>query len=295
MSGRGCCRFWKTQSKLIEGENPADTCFGRDSKTVRHWCGIYVRRPGESTSFSPWGSRSPAPRCYSLPSIISPEEVPRCVRAACGAGRGRRICAGSRWRHKGPLRLVGDFDLVAESVGTGEQPLEFQVVDDPLHVREVERAEDDDVVDAVQELRCEGFFQRPAVFRLRGLSAGCPISNRCCTRPAWSVHCRGPRSDVGGENDYRISEIDLAPRTVGEVSLVEDLQQGVEDFGWAFDFGRTGRDRIGMAAYRFGELSAFAVADISRRGSRSTVRRCVFAVFAHVDTDESLCSRRRAI
>ena len=48
---------------------------------------------------------------------------------------------------KGPLRLVGDFDLVAESVGTGEQPLEFQV-DDPLHVREVERAEDDDVVDA---------------------------------------------------------------------------------------------------------------------------------------------------
>lgn len=133
---------------------------------------------------------------------------------------------------KGPLRLVGDFDLVAESVGTGEQPLEFQV-DDPLHVREVERAEDDDVVDAVQELRCEGFFQRPAVFRLRGFLLG--VRFRTGAVPDLrGAYCRGPRSDVGGENDYRISEIDLAPRTVGEVSLVKICNRVLKTSGWAF-------------------------------------------------------------
>ena len=43
-----------------------------------------------------------------------------------------------------------------------------------------------------------------------------------------------------------------------------------------------------MAAYRFGELSAFAVADISRRGADQPCDVVFFAVFAHVDTDESL-------
>ena len=48
------------------------------------------------------------------------------------------------------------------------------------------------------------------------------------------AYCRGPRSDVGGENDYRISEIDLAPRTVGEVSLVKICNRVLKTSGWAF-------------------------------------------------------------
>ena len=96
------------------------------------------------------------------------------------------------------------------------------------------------------------------------------------------------RPDVRGHDDDRVAEVHLAARAVGEVSLVEDLQQGVEDFGVGFlDFVEQD-DRIGMAAYRFGELSAFAVADISRRGADQPCDVVFFAVFAHVDTDESL-------
>ena len=139
---------------------PADTCFGRDSKTVRHWCGFMLGDPENHLLFAVGFHDHPLPAVQFAVDNQSRERFLDAFeqRAAQGADAVFALVADGG---KGPLRLVGDFDLVAESVGTGEQPLEFQV-DDPLHVREVERAEDDDVVDAVQELRCEGFRRRCA-------------------------------------------------------------------------------------------------------------------------------------
>ena len=107
--------------------------------------------------------------------------------------------------------------------------MQFQV-DDPFHVADLQRAEEHDVVDAVEELRGESVLQRLAVLALgRRIGYGALRGGAVTYLHRFLDH--GARTYVRGHDDDRVPEIDLAPRTVGEVSFVEDLQHGVEDLG----------------------------------------------------------------
>jgi len=137
-----------------------------------------------------------------------------------------RLVAHGRQPVFGPF---GDLHLVAQPARAGHQPLQFQV-DDPFHVGDLQRAEQHDVVDAVEELRGEGVLQSLAV-----LALGRPVGHGALRGGAVTHLHRfpdhGPRTHVRGHNDDRVPEVDLASRAVGEVSFVEDLQHGVEDLG----------------------------------------------------------------
>ena len=84
-----------------------------------------------------------------------------------------RLVAHGRQPAFGPF---GDLHLVAQPARAGHQPLQFQV-DDPFHVGDLQRAEQHDVVDAVEELRGEGVLQSLAVLALgRPVSILCPYA-----------------------------------------------------------------------------------------------------------------------
>ena len=166
-----------------------------------------------------------------------------------------------------------------------EESLQLQL-DDPLHVGELQRAEQHDVVDAVEELRRKGLFEGFAVLALRGGDRRGALRDGAVTHlHRFLDHVARP--DVRGHDDDRVAEVHPAARTVGEVSLVEDLQHGVEDFGVRLLDLVEQHHGVGLAADRFGELAALAVTDVSRRRSDQTRDIVLLAVFAHVDADQA--------
>ena len=85
-------------------------------------------------------------------------------------------------------------------------------------------------------------------------------------------------AQVRGEDNDRVGKIDGASLAIGQASIVEDLEQYVEDVAVRLlDFVEQD-DLIRSAPYRFGEDTAFLVADISRRSADHTRD----GVFLHV-------------
>ena len=121
----------------------------------------------------------------------------------------------------------------------------------------VERVEDDDLVDAVEELRPERRPQRVATWPSPA-------------RPAL-VGARAAeqlRADVAGHDDDGVLEADRAALAVGQAPVVEDLEQDVEhvrvrllDLVEQDDLVRAPPDRLG-------ELAALLVADVARAARR---------------------------
>lgn len=146
--------------------------------------------------------------------------------------------------------------------------------DDAFDFGFVEAIEDDGVVDAVEEfwseVGAEGFlgfgFADFGVFFFEDVLA----------------------TDVGGEDDDGVAEVDEASLSVGEASVVEDLEEGVEDVGVGFfDFVEED-DGVGATAYLLGELASFFVAYVAGRGSDEAGDAVFFHVFGHVESDEGV-------
>ena len=88
---------------------------------------------------------------------------------------------------------------------------------------------------------------------------------------------------VGSHDDDGVFEIHRATFVVGEATIIEHLQENVEDIGMGFFNLIEKHDRVGFATHGFGELSAFVITHISRRGTNQTRCRKLLLVFAHVD------------
>ena len=74
-------------------------------------------------------------------------------------------------------------------------------------------------------------------------------------------------AQVGGHDDDAVAEVDGAALAVGEATVVEQLQEDVEDLGVGFfDFVEE-HHAVGAAADGFGELTALVVADVTGRGA----------------------------
>ena len=91
-------------------------------------------------------------------------------------------------------------------------------------------------------------------------------------------------ADVGGHDDDGVLEVNGTALVVGESSIVEHLQQDVEDVGVRFLDLVKKDDGIGLTPYGLGELSTLFVPHISWRRTDQTRDGVTFLVFRHVDT-----------
>ena len=90
-------------------------------------------------------------------------------------------------------------------------------------------------------------------------------------------------AEVGGEDDQRVAEVHDPALPVGQTTIVEHLQQNVEDIAVGFlDFVEQ-HHLIGPAPDSLGEDAAFFIAHIAGRRADQTGDSVLFHEFAHVD------------
>ncbi len=157
-------------------------------------------------------------------------------------------------------------------------------IDNGNHIFARQRLEDDDLVNAVDELGPEGplqlFFNAlPALFFFRIAQAG-------EAQPGAAVDEAG--AHVAGHDDDRVAEVDGAALTVGQAPIVKDLQQRVPHVRVRLLDLVKQHQAVGAAAHLFGELPTLIVAYIARRRAKETADRVLLAVLAHVHTDERI-------
>lgn len=137
-------------------------------------------------------------------------------------------------------------------------------------------------------LRNSGAKTRSSALRYSpsGGRVGGRALRRCGIADAEGFPRNLPRSDIRGHDEDCVAEIDRASRSVGQAPLVEELQQRVEDLRVRLLDLVEQHDGVGLAAYRFGELPALAVADISGGRSDQPGDVVFLGVFRHVDADQ---------
>src|SRR4030095_1841791 len=124
------------------------------------------------------------------------------------------------------------------------QPLELNF-NYGLDLLAPEIVEDDRLVDSVQKFRFKRFAQRgvDAMFQLLAI-LGAELENILA-------------AEIGGHDNDRVFEIYGPALAVGHAAVLENLQERVKDIGMRlFDFIEK-HDRIGPAAHRFGQVTAF--------------------------------------
>ncbi len=94
------------------------------------------------------------------------------------------------------------------------------------------------------------------------------------------------RADVRGHDHDRVPEVDLAPLRVGQLPVLEDLQQDVEDVRVRLLDLVEQDDRVRLAAHGLGQLAALVVADVAGRRADEPRDRVLLHVLGHVDLDQ---------
>lgn len=130
-------------------------------------------------------------------------------------------------------------------------------LDDVFDLVFAELFENDDVVEAVEELGAE----ESAQFVL---------------------------GQVASHDDDGVFKVDDAALAVGESTVVENLEENIKDLWMGFfDFVEQD-DGIRAAADFFGELSTFFVTDVTWWSTDQTCDVVAFSVFGHVDADHGV-------
>ena len=129
-----------------------------------------------------------------------------------------------------------------------------------------ERLEDDDLVDAVDELRVEGLLDL-AEHHVVDAAADHAAVGRL--EPERRLLLDEAGADVRGHDDDRVLEVHPVAEAVGQVAVLEHLQQDVEQVRVRLLDLVEQHDRVRVALHLLGELPALFVADVSREASRS--------------------------
>jgi hypothetical protein len=127
--------------------------------------------------------------------------------------------------------------------------------------------EDDDVGEAVEELRLEGALGlvHDAVLKLLRSRGWNPRPRRSRPRLLALQHV-GP--DVRGQDDDHVPEVDDAAEQSVRRPSSRACSRSWMTSGWAFSISSKSTTRVRLAADRLGELAAFVVADVAREASR---------------------------
>src|SRR5919108_1577698 len=169
-------------------------------------------------------------------------------------------------------RLRGELD---RHLSLREQLLETTEleIDNSIELLHAQRTEDDDVVDAVEELRLEHAPQ----FRRHDRLDFRPVSRAALEDEA--------AADVRRHDDDRVPEVDGPPLRVGESAVIEDLQQDVEHIGMRFLDLVEQDHRVRTPTDGLGELPALLVPDIAWRRADEPRDRVLLHVLRHVNPD----------
>src|SRR4051794_808676 len=173
-------------------------------------------------------------------------------------------------------RRLGDLEREPPVAKAGADAGELQV-DDLLDLLQGERLEEDDLVDAVEELGPEAGAQL-AHDAVAGVLADLAV----VVDPVEQVH----RADVRRHDDDRVAEVDRAPLRIGQAAVVEELQERVEDVGVRLLDLVEEHDAVGLAPHGLGELAALLVADVTGRGAHQPADGVALLVLAHVEADD---------
>src|SRR5438105_3948374 len=180
------------------------------------------------------------------------------------------------------LRLQGQLDRHLVLGELHAQAVEHQVDDlEDLLLRELR--EDDHLVDAVQELGPEDLLQ---VAHHAGLHVVVGEPRLVADREAEGLVLRdraGP--DVRGHDHDRVAEVDLAALRVGEPTVLEDLQEDVEDVRVRLLDLVEEDDRVGLAPDGLRELTALVVPDVAGGRADEPGHGVLLHVLRHVDLD----------
>ena len=158
---------------------------------------------------------------------------------------------------------LGELDAEALALELTGETLGHQV--DHLHDLALgELVEDDDLVDAVQELRAEVRLERVHDLVLHAL-----VAHRLVGLGEADVGlAQVLGAQVRGHDDDGVAEVDRAALAVGETALLQDLEQRVEHVGVGlFDLVEQHHAER-LAPHGLGELAALFVARRSRGASR---------------------------
>jgi len=73
-----------------------------------------------------------------------------------------------------------------------------------------------------------------------------------------------PRTDIGSHDDDGVPEINRISESIGQLPVLEHLQQNIEEVGMRFLNLVQQYNRIRGPAHALGQLAAFFVADVTR-------------------------------
>src|SRR5262249_1619520 len=150
-------------------------------------------------------------------------------------------------------------------------------VDDAAHLRTLEAMEQDDLVDAVEELRPQTRAHRRHDLIAHGVGI-----------LAVGLIDQIFGAEIRGHHDQRVAEVDGMPLPVREPSVVEHLEQHVEDVRVRLLDLVEQHDLVGPSTHRLGERAAFLVADVAGRRADQPRDRMLLHVLGHVDADQRL-------
>src|SRR5690348_10116203 len=177
------------------------------------------------------------------------------------------------------------LDLLLGKLGAHTREHEIH---DLAHMLLAQAVEDDHGVNTVEELGLESILQFAEhlvlhglvlvlrtlgrVFALREANGGLTIEQGC--------------ADVRGHDHDGVAEVHRAALGVGQLAVLEDLEQHVEDV-WVSLLDLVEQDHtVRLAPYRLGELAALLIADVARRGADEPGRRVTLHELGHVNLDE---------
>src|SRR6202521_2324352 len=95
-------------------------------------------------------------------------------------------------------------------------------------------------------------------------------------------------AQVGSHDDDRVGEVDHLALGIAQAAVFQDLQQHVEDFGMCLLDLVEQDHRVGPASHRFGQLSAFVVADIAGRRADQSRGGVALHELRHVELDQRI-------
>ena len=143
--------------------------------------------------------------------------------------------------------------------------------------------EDDDLVDPVEQLGPEDLLQlaHHAALHLLVGEARLVADGEA---EAGVLRDLG-RADVRGHDHDRVPEVDVAALGVGQLPLLQDLQEDVEHVRMRLLDLVEQDHRVRLAAHGLGELAALVVADVARRRADEPGHGVLLHVLRHVDLD----------
>src|SRR5437588_7528354 len=192
----------------------------------------------------------------------------RLYRALQGARAVERVVALAREQLFG--RVV-EFETHVALLQHSAQAFELNL-DDVADLLARELVEDDYVVNAVQELRLEVLAQDLCDGLAHLLLVVAHLLNL-------------PRAEVRGHNQDGVLEVNRAPLRVGEPSVVENLQEHVENVRVRLLYLVEEDDAVGAASDGLGQLPALLVADVTGRRADHARDGMLLHILRHVEAN----------